>query len=245
MILTTNVALLSTVLFAFTVMLPLGLDGQPTSVARQRAALQKACAAGAISQDECTQRLAALDAQGQQPSQTAQNIGQGNSQVQGRTTSDNPGYNANNAPIAGSTQYKEPNGRYSMTIPPGWKLEANQAAANLTIRQGEAWAIFSTSYSTQPPLGVIHKEADQMKGMYTSFQPLNDSPFTTQSKHPAAGMTVAAVVPPGKKVVMLYVTQGAGGGNYMTMVSSAPDTQAPQTNGLLMQIFESVRFGGE
>lgn len=44
---------------------------------------------------------------------------------------------------------------------------------------------------------------------------------------------------------MLVVSISAGSGNYLIFISSAPNEQAKQINGMVMQIAQSVRFTGE
>jgi hypothetical protein len=148
--------------------------------------------------------------------------------------------------LAGASQWKEPNGRYTISIPSGWKVDTS--SNNLKITSGDNWAIFDTTSAPGTALDLAQKIAGQMQPMVSDWKVFNQGAFTTASHHPSAGVTVGCSVAtktgPTPRV-MLFAAQGAGGGNYVTMTSSADQASAQATNATFMQIFESIRFAGE
>jgi hypothetical protein len=205
---------------------------QTSDVARQKAALQNACNSGALSADECKQRMAALNNSGSSSGSASKASG--------------GAYTAETGGLANAQTWKEPNGRYSISIPSGWKVDTS--AGNLKITNGDSWAIFDTKSQPGEPLDVAKSTADAMAPMVSDWQVFNQGPFTTARHHPAAGMTVGCTVAtrsgPTKRV-MLFSVLGAGNQNYVVMTSSADAATGRPINGLLMQVFESIRFSGE
>ena len=231
----TNAALASAAFITALTLLPTNAGAQASSTAKQRAAIQRACANGTLSQDECTQKLAAL---------------QGGSQAGPPNTTQQP--SAEGAPamsgggMAGGRQVKESHGRFTMTVPQGWNVQ--MSADSIKITQGDNWAIFETMSKQGEPLQVAQGQASQMQSMYTSWQVFNQGPFTTTLHHPAAGVTVGATVSTKtgpKQVVMLFAAQGAGSGNFVTMTCSSDQATAATMNPMLLQAFNSIRFAGE
>lgn len=194
---------------ALTVLAP----AQTTDLAHKKAALQKACSAGALTPDECQQRMAALNG-------TAA------------------------APASGGGQvYKDPQGRFSITIPSGWAVDTS--AGNLKITHGDAWANFNTEYQTGGPQAVAQSTALKMEQYMTDPKVLNQGNFTTGAKYPAAGLTIGCTIStksgPAHRI-MLFNAIAAGNDNYVVMTSSADyDTGRPM-NSELAQAVESIRF---
>lgn len=144
--------------------------------------------------------------------------------------------------------WHEPHGRYTLTLPAGWKLESNPEAASMKISNGSSWAIFETSSSNGESLALAQQSARQMQPMYANWTVLNQGAFETALHHPAGGITVQATVTTrtgSQQVVMLFVTQSAGQGHFVSMTSSAPQSGAQAINAQLMSTFNSVRFAGE
>lgn len=76
----------------------------------------------------------------------------------------------------------------------------------------------------------------------------NQGPYTTRSHHASAGMTVLCTVPtrsgPTNRV-MLFLSQSAGSGNFVTMTASTDAATGKPLVDALSAIFETVRFDGE
>jgi hypothetical protein len=195
---------------ALTVLAP----AQTTDLAHKKAALQKACAAGALTPDECQQRMAALNGSAAAPASTG-----------------------------GGQIYKDPQGRFSITIPSGWTVDTS--AGNLKITRGDAWANFNTQSQAGGPLKVAQTEALKMEQFMTEPKVLNQGNFTTGAKYPAAGITIGCTIStksgPAHRI-MLFNAIAAGNDNYVVMTSSADyDTGRPM-NSELAQAVESIRF---
>lgn len=190
---------------------------QANDLAHKKAALQQACTAGALSADECQQRMAALN--NPQPS--------------------NPGASTS----AGGKAYRDPQGRFSMTIPAGWAIDPS--AQNLKITKGDAWANFNTEYQTGGPLAVAQSTAQKMEQFMTDPKVLNQGNFTSGGKYPAAGITLGCTIAtktgPAHRI-MLFEAIAAGSDNYVVLTSSADYDSGRPLNADIAQAAESIRF---
>jgi hypothetical protein len=193
---------------------------QASDLAHKKAALQKACTAGALSADECQQRMAALNA-----SSTPQSA------------------NAASPPAAGGKLYHDPQGRFSLTIPAGWAIDTS--AQNLKITKGDAWANFNTDYQTGGPLAVAQSTAEKMEQFMSEPKVLNQGNFTAAGKYPAAGVTLGCTIStksgPAHRI-MLFNAIAAGNDNYVVMTSSADYDSGRPINAALAQAIESIHF---
>jgi hypothetical protein len=193
------------------------VTAQTADLAHKKAALQKACSAGALSPEECQQRMAALTGSGE----TKQG----------------------NAPAAGGQVYHDPNGRFTMTIPVGWTVEAS--AGNLKITHGDAWANFNTEYQTGGPQSVAQSTALKMEQFMTDPKVLNQGNFTAGGKYPAAGITIGCTIAtksgPAHRI-MLFEAIAAGSDNYVVVSSSADYDSGRPLNAAIAQAAESIRF---
>lgn len=207
---------------------------QQTSTARQRAAVQKACQAGALSPEECQQKLAALSGSGgSSATATPPTGGAGATPPGGRD-------------IAGATTWRHPQGLYSLSVPPGWNVDTSSNNPKLT--NGDTWAIFETSASNSTPMQVAQKDAGQMQPMLSNWKVDDQGSFQTRHNHGAAGITASASVParggPTQRT-LLFWTQTDGQQHFVTMTASMDAVKAQQTGLLLMQVFNSLKFSGE
>jgi hypothetical protein len=195
------------------------MAAQSTDPAHKKAALQKACSAGALSPDECKERMAALNGSADAPPA------------------------GSSAPAAGGQSYRDPQGRFSMTVPAGWAIEGS--AQNLKITHGDAWANFNTEYQTGGPLKVAQSTAEKMEQFMSDPKVLNQGNFTAGGKYPAAGVTLGCTIAtksgPAHRI-MLFEAIAAGNDNYVVMTSSADYDSGRPLNAALAQAAESIRF---
>lgn len=185
----------------------------------QRQAIQKACAAGVLSAQECQQKLAAH----KQPNTISQNTGQ-----------------------TGVQHWSEPHGRYTIAIAPGWRVDDSQG--NLKVVKGSSWAIFDTESKQGSPMDVAQANAKQMGGMVSGWQVVQQQPFETPRHHSSAGVTAFASVPTrngSEQRVMTFAAQSAGSGNFVTLTASSLKGDAQNDQGQVMAMYNSIRFAGE
>jgi hypothetical protein len=142
---------------------------------------------------------------------------------------------------SGSGAYHDPQGRYSLSVPAGWNTASDNG--NLTLSSGASWVSVATSTGAKPA-DVSHQIVQQIQAQYKNFQLLNEGDFQSNG-HAAHGSNATGVNPKGARVSVLVVSISAGSGNYLVLISSAPNDQAQQINGTVMQIAQSVRFAGE
>jgi hypothetical protein len=164
--------------------------------------------------------------------------GQGQAQAQGQGSGSgqfpSPGG-------SGSGAYHDPQGRFSLAVPAGWNTASDNG--NLTLSSGASWVSVATSTGAKPA-DVNHQIVQQIQAQYKNFQVLNEGDFQNNG-HAAHGTNATGINPKGVRASLLVVSINAGSGNYLVLISSAPNDQAQQINGTVMQIAQSVRFAGE
>jgi hypothetical protein len=142
---------------------------------------------------------------------------------------------------SGSGAYHDPQGRFSLAVPSGWNTASDNG--NLTLSSGATWVSVTTSTGAKPA-DVNHQIVLQIQAQYKNFQLLNEGDFQNNG-HAAHGTNATGINPKGARVAVLVVSISAGSGNYLVLISSAPNEQAKDFNGTVMQIAQSVRFAGE
>lgn len=145
--------------------------------------------------------------------------------------------------MAGVGGFKDPQGRYTLTPPPGWNTAVDGNAGTATFSQGGSWATVATGSGAEPA-AANHQIVLQIQAQYKDFKILNEGDFQNNG-HPAHGTNATGINPKGVRVSVLVVSIAAGSSNYLSVISSAPNDQAQQINGVIMQMVNSVRFGGE
>lgn len=144
--------------------------------------------------------------------------------------------------ISGPGVYRDPQGRYSLKIPVGWTAKSDASGAAQLSHGASAATVFASGGTK--PLDVNHQVARQIQGQYEAFQLMNEGDLQIGGR-PAHGANISAINQKGVQVSVLVVTVGAGGGNFLTIASSAPNEQAREINATVMEIAKSVRFEGD
>jgi len=142
---------------------------------------------------------------------------------------------------AGSGVYRDPQGRYRLSVPDGWNTSVDNGT--LQVSSGSSWAVLTTGGGSQAG-DVNHQVTQQIQVQYTQFQKLNEGDLLLNG-HPAHGTTATGINPKGQRVSVLVLSIGAGSGNFLTVVSSSPNDQARAINATVMQMAQSIRFSGE
>jgi hypothetical protein len=177
--------------------------------ARQKAALQKACANGTLSADECA--------------------------AKGVT----PGSAAAPAEAGAGRPYKDPNGRYSLIIPPGWNSSTNNG--DLSMTSGTSWVQVVTSTADNAD-AAANTQANNFHTAFSTFNILNHG-ASKIAGHDAWGMNFDAVsVKGGGHLSVLFISQSAGNNHFLTIVSCTPVDQAPTFNDAVIKMANTVQF---
>jgi len=175
----------------------------------------------------------------------AQGMGAGQGQGQGQGQSDGggefPSPGGSGMGGSGSGGYHDPQGRYSLAVPAGWNTASDNG--NLTLSSGANWVSVATSTGAKAG-DVNHQIVQQIQAQYKNFQILNEGDFQSNG-HAAHGTNATGINPKGVRASVLVVSIDAGSGNFLVLISSAPNDQAKEINGTVMQIAQSVRFAGE
>jgi hypothetical protein len=211
--------------------------------ARQLAALKKACDTGALSQEECAQRMASLNAQ--PASQAAPQPGL----QPGQMSSNDPNWNPNAVAPASSTAYRDGQGRYSLTIPEGWTATpAADGSGTLQLTRDSAWATVTlmtgAGSSASHPKNIAYAILHDMEPKYRDTAMIDENGFKYNG-HSAYGAHAGGVDSKGAQVVVTVISVQISGLDFLSVVSSAPTDQARAINDQIMQMLHSIRFAGE
>ncbi len=148
------------------------------------------------------------------------------------------------APVpSGSGTYRDPGGRYSLTVPGGWSAEPQAKTGALQLSSGPNWAMLLAG-SGGEPREVNHQLIQQIQAQFTGFQLLNEGELKVNG-HPSHGTNATGINPKGERVSVLVLTISAGNGHFLTVISSSPNDQAKTVNATIMQMAQSIRFAGE
>jgi hypothetical protein len=150
------------------------------------------------------------------------------------------------APSHGNSRtYRDPQGRYTLAVPAGWSVTPPSDAGSGTVQlsSGPSWAMLMPS-SGGEPRDVNHQVTQQIQAQFKDFQLLNEGDLQVNG-HPSHGTTATGINPKGARVSVLVLSINAGSGHYLTVISSSPNDQAKSVNATVMQMAQSIRFGGE
>jgi hypothetical protein len=142
----------------------------------------------------------------------------------------------------GSGMYRDPWGRYSLTVPDGWSAEPQAKSGVLQLSFGPNWAMLITG-SGGEPREVNHQITQQIQAQFIGFQLLNEGELQVNG-HPSHGTNATGMNPKGERVSILVLSIGAGSGHFLTVISSSSNDQAKTVNATIMQMAQSIRFGG-
>jgi hypothetical protein len=142
-----------------------------------------------------------------------------------------------------SGMYRDPQGRFSLTVPEGWNAEPQADSGALQLSSGPNWAMLMTGGGSEPR-DVNHQVTQQIQAQFTGFQLLNEGDLQV-SGHPSHGTTATGINPKGERVSVLVLSINAGSGHFLTVISSSPNDQAKAVNATVMQMAQSIRFAGE
>lgn len=147
-------------------------------------------------------------------------------------------------PAQSSSQlYRDPYGRYSLSLPDAWRAEPQASSGALQLSSGPSWAMLVTGGGSDPR-DVNHQLTQQIHAQFTDFQMLNEGDFQING-HASHGTNATGMNPKGERVSILVLSINAGNGHMLSMISSTPNDQAKAINATLMQIAQSIRFGGK
>ncbi len=149
---------------------------------------------------------------------------------------------SSNPKFSGSGVYRDPGGRYSLTVPADWSAEPPANSGVLQLSSGPNWAMIVAGGGE--PREVNHQVTQQIQAQFTGFQLLNEGELKING-HPSHGTNATGMNPKGEGVSVLVLTIGAGNGHVLTVISSSPNKQAKGVNDTIMKMAQSIRFEGK
>ena len=208
--------------------------------ARQLAALKRACSTGALSQAECEQRMAKYT---NRPDPLATD------NPPRRLASNDPNWDPNSGRSARSGEYRDDQGRYSLTVPEGWSATPeSDGSGTLQLSRGNAWATVTlmegAGDSASRPVDIAHAILEDMRSQYQQPELVSEGDFEN-NRHAAHGTNAKGIDSHGARVSVTVISIQARGLNFLSVVSSAPEGQADDINSQILQMVKSIRFAGE
>ncbi len=148
------------------------------------------------------------------------------------------------APAAASSNvFHDPQGRYSLAVPEGWTAAPQADTGALQLSSGPSWAMVLAGGGSVPS-DVNHQVTQQIQAQFTGFQLLNEGDLQVNG-HASHGTTATGMNPKGERVSVLVLSISAGGGHFLTIISSSPNDQAKAVNATVVKMAQSIRFAGE
>ncbi|HMG86641.1 MAG TPA: hypothetical protein VK574_13000 [Terracidiphilus sp.] len=218
-------------------------SSQPSGDSRQLAALKRACSTGALDQAECDQRMAKYNNHPDPPA--SDNRG-------AMVTSNDPNFNPNAGPSEGSGRsgmYRDNQGRYSLVVPDGWSATPEtDGSGTLQLSRGNAWATVAlmegAGDSASKPVDIAHGILQEMQPQYQQAELVSEGDFES-NRHAAHGSNATGIDSHGAHVSVTVISIQARGLNFLSVVSSAPESQADEINSQILEMVKSIRFAGE
>ena len=216
---------------------------QSSDDSRQLAALKRACSTGALDQAECEQRMAKYNNHPDPPASDNQPP---------VVTSNDPNFDPNAGSSRGSGRsgmYRDNQGRYSLVVPDGWSATPEpDGSGTLQLSRGNAWATVAlmegAGDSASRPVDIAHGILQDMQPQYQQAQLVSEGDFEN-NRHAAHGSNATGIDSHGAHVSVTVISIQARGLNFLSVVSSAPESEADEINGQILQMVKSIRFGGE
>lgn len=223
---------------------PIGASGSGAPInetagnSRQLAALTKACSIGALSKEECDQRMASL------LNHPAPSVASDQPQTM---TSNDPNWTPGTGAPATSSTYRDNQGRYSLTVPEGWTATPeSDGSGTLQLVRGSAWATvaLTSADDSSQPADLNRAILQDLKPRYKHTALVNESGFTANG-HPAFETDGSGIDSKGVRVSVMVVSIQAHGLDFLSVVASAPNHEAKETSDQMMRMLQSIRFGGQ
>jgi hypothetical protein len=143
---------------------------------------------------------------------------------------------------AGPQVYRDPRGRFSVSVPQGWTAAPQGDAVQISL--GTGYAVLSTGSGIAQPAEVVSYLAGQFQSQYRNFSPVKRSSYK-HGTHDAAYGIFYGTNAKGVDVVVTISGISAGGSNYLAMMSSVTQADAQEAGKAFLEISQSIRFAGE
>jgi len=141
--------------------------------------------------------------------------------------------------ITGPGPYRDPQGRFSLKIATGWTAKTDDSGTVQLVHGPSSAKVIPSGGSKL--LDVNRQFIQRLQTKFKAVQLQNEGD-TQINGHEARGSNCSAINQDGVQVSVLVVTISAGGGNFLTIVSSSPNAQAKEINSQVMEMAKSVQF---
>jgi hypothetical protein len=231
----------------------------------QLQALKRACDSGVFTPQECAAKQAALTGGS---ANSGPNAGPGPGQAVFLSNDPNAVPPQADGPRArrndsdrdqaggGGNVYKDPQGAFSVMIPPGWSAQPNRGcygpdqncprgAAGVNINsQGKSWAFVAPfSGDARRPTDVVNSVAEHIQSQYQNFQMLQNDPDKLNGMDIAIGHFTGVENGEGVSVVVIGIA--APGGRFFVAESSVPQSELQTAGPALSSMPGTLRFAGQ
>ena len=167
-------------------------------------------------------------------------------------SSNDPNWDPNAGPSGRSGRsgmYRDNQGRYSLVVPDGWSATPeSDGSGTLQLSRGNAWATVALMQgagdSASRPVDIAHGILQEMQPQYQQAQVVSEGDFEN-NRHAAHGSNATGIDSHGTHVSVTVISIQAQGLHFLSVVSSAPEGQADEINGQILQMVKSIRFAEE
>jgi hypothetical protein len=98
--------------------------------------------------------------------------------------------------------------------------------------------------SASRPVDIAHGILQEMQPQYQQAQVVSEGDFEN-NRHAAHGSNATGIDSHGTHVSVTVISIQAQGLHFLSVVSSAPEGQADEINGQILQMVKSIRFAEE
>lgn len=214
--------------------------------------LQRACANGALTKEECAAKMAAIQG-GSTPSKNAAAAGSdviySNSPEPPKEPS--PDINPQNRmkPEQATqslvpTSYRDPGGRFSITVPAGWKSQpvGKNGEDGIRISNGLSWARIGPYGGVHDNVDLVNNLAEEYRSEYQDYS-MGDHGSLKVNGHDASYAAFSGVNSKGEHMGMRYGGVSAGRGRFLAVAAFIPHNQIEDVDPQIKDMFMSISFG--
>ena len=212
--------------------------------------LQKACASGVLTKDECAAKMAALTSDSATPPRSTSR--QMESQSAGaaaeefaRQTPERGSVDWELKGQGGSNLYRDARGRFSVKVPPGWSArpQGENGSEGVEISRGSSWIYIG-------PYGNVRNTDDVVNGIISQYQPQYQDFHGDYRNAQVNGRDTtygffSGVNAKGEQVAIRLAGIAAPGGHFLGVMVSIPQSEAASLDPVIKEMFMSISFGGE
>ena len=142
------------------------------------------------------------------------------------------------------TSYHDPQGRFSFTVPAGWKMEpqGRDGEDGVMISNGASWAMIGPYGGVEDTIDLVESLASQYQSEYQDYN-MGDHGSMKVNGNDAAYAAFSGVNRNGEHVGMRYGGVSAGHGHFLGVAVFIPHDEIDSVDPQIKDLFMSISFG--